>query len=109
MATSKLHSFALALAIVFAGALASMADDQPAPQQPPKGVLRLLPQDSITEHSIDTAAGKLAYTATTGTLAFYDQSGEQNAAVFYTAYVVKGANRPLTFVFNGGPGAAMLL
>ena len=106
MATSKLHSFALALAIVFAGALASMADDQPAPQQPPKGVLRLLPQDSITEHSIDTAAGKLAYTATTGTLAFYDQSGEQNAAVFYTAYVVKGANRPLTFVFNGGPGAA---
>ncbi len=52
--------------------------------------------------------GKLAYTATAGTLAFYDQSGEQSAAVFYTAYVAKdaGANRPLTFVFNGGPGAA---
>jgi carboxypeptidase C (cathepsin A) len=26
--------------------------------------------------------------------------------VFYTAYVAKGANRPLTFAFNGGPGAA---
>ena len=26
--------------------------------------------------------------------------------MFYTAYVAKGANRPLTFVFNGGPGAA---
>ena len=51
--------------------------------------------------------GKLAYTATAGTLAFYDQSGEQSAAVFYTAYVAKdAANRPLTFVFNGGPGAA---
>ena len=52
--------------------------------------------------------GKLAYTATAGTLAFYDQSGDQSAAVFYTAYVAKdaGANRPLTFVFNGGPGAA---
>ena len=71
-------------------------------------MLRLLPADAVTEHSIDTSRGKLAYTATAGTLAFYDQSGEQSAAVFYTAYVAKGgsANRPLTFVFNGGPGAA---
>jgi carboxypeptidase C (cathepsin A) len=73
-----------------------------------KGVLRLLPADAVTEHSIDTPRGRLAYTATAGTLAFYDQSGEQSASVFYTAYVAKDAppNRPLTFVFNGGPGAA---
>jgi carboxypeptidase C (cathepsin A) len=73
-----------------------------------KGVLRLLPADSVTEHSINTARGPLAYTATAGTLAFYDQSGEQSASVFYTAYVAKNGqpNRPLTFVFNGGPGAA---
>src|SRR4029077_6749176 len=70
-----------------------------------RGVLRLLPADAVTEHSIDTPRGKLAYTATAGTLAFYDQSGEQSASVFYTAYVAKDAppNRPLTFVFNGGP------
>src|SRR5215510_6479387 len=73
-----------------------------------KGVLRLLPADSVTEHSINTTRGPLAYTATAGTLAFYDQSGEQSASVFYTAYVAKNgqSNRPLTFVFNGGPGAA---
>ena len=78
-----------------------------------KGVLRLLPADAVSEHSIDTPQGKLTYTATAGTLPFYDQSGEQSAAVFYTAYVAKdlagknlGANRPLTFAFNGGPGAA---
>jgi carboxypeptidase C (cathepsin A) len=74
------------------------------------GVLRLLPGDSVTEQSIDLANGKsLAYTATAGTLALYDQSGEQTAAVFYTAYVAKAAGdapRPLTFAFNGGPGAA---
>jgi carboxypeptidase C (cathepsin A) len=74
------------------------------------GVLRLLPGDSVTEHSLDLANGKsLAYTATAGTLALYDQSGEQTAAVYYTAYVVKGNGdtpRPLTFGFNGGPGAA---
>ncbi|HZL38972.1 MAG TPA: carboxypeptidase [Pseudolabrys sp.] len=110
----------LALAIILAGALGSAAAQekpQDKPQEKParaeqhetgKGVLRLLPADAVTEHSINTPRGKLAYTATAGTLAFYDQSGNQSAAVFYTAYVAKGApaNRPLTFVFNGGPGAA---
>ncbi len=73
-----------------------------------KGVLRLLPADSVTEHSIDTPEGKLTYTATAGTLPLYNGSGEQSASIFYTAYVKKnaGANRPLTFAFNGGPGAA---
>src|SRR5262245_31629945 len=77
------------------------------------GVLRLLPADSVTEHSIDIPGGKLAYTATAGTLSLFDQSGERSAAIFYTAYVAKStdkngetANRPVTFVFNGGPGAA---
>jgi carboxypeptidase C (cathepsin A) len=117
----KITSFLrLAPAIVLAGALGSAAAQEAhkvAPQAQPnrveqheagKGVLRLLPADAVTDHSIDTPKGKLAYTATAGTLAFYDQSGDQSAAVFYTAYVAKGArtNRPLTFVFNGGPGAA---
>jgi carboxypeptidase C (cathepsin A) len=73
------------------------------------GVLSLLPGDVISEHSIDVPGGKLAYTATAGTFSLFDQSGERSAAVFYTAYVVKTgspANRPVTFVFNGGPGAA---
>jgi carboxypeptidase C (cathepsin A) len=114
----------VALAIIFAGAIGSAvaqngAHDKPAAahhengHENGNGVLRLLPADSVTEHSIDTAAGKLAYTATAGTLPFYDQSGERSASIFYTAYIVKnaggksaGAKRPLTFVFNGGPGAA---
>jgi carboxypeptidase C (cathepsin A) len=73
------------------------------------GVLSLLPADSVTEHSADLPSGKLAYTATAGTFSLFDQSGERSAAVFYTAYVAKSdsqAARPVTFVFNGGPGAA---
>jgi carboxypeptidase C (cathepsin A) len=74
------------------------------------GVLSLLPGDAVTQHSIDLAGGgKLDYTATAGTFSLFDQSGERSAAVFYTAYVAKSAdaaNRPVTFVFNGGPGAA---
>ena len=111
----------IALAIMLASAL-SAASAQDAPnaskdRAPPgaterhetgKGILRLLPADAVTEHAIDTPRGKLAYTAAAGTLAFYDQSGDQSASVFYTAYVAKNAapNRPITFVFNGGPGAA---
>jgi carboxypeptidase C (cathepsin A) len=74
-----------------------------------QGVLRLLPDDAVTEHTIDAGGRTLNYTATAGTLALYDQSGERSAAIFYTAYVLKGADaaaRPLTFAFNGGPGAA---
>ena len=78
-------------------------------EQSGPGVLSLLPGDSVSEHGIDTPSGKLTYTATAGTFSLFDQSGERSAAMFYTAYVAKSDNhaaRPLTFVFNGGPGAA---
>jgi carboxypeptidase C (cathepsin A) len=78
-------------------------------QEAGPGVLSLLPGDAISEHSIDLPGGKLAYTATAGTFSLFDGSGQRSAAVFYTAYVAKSANpasRPVTFAFNGGPGAA---
>ena len=53
------------------------------------GVLSLLPGDAVSEHSVDTPSGKLAYTATAGTFSLFDQSGDRSAAVFYTAYVAK--------------------
>ncbi len=73
-----------------------------------EGVLKLLPADSVTEHEITLGGRKLAYTATAGTLDMFGQDGAQTAAIFYTAYVKKDGepNRPLTFAFNGGPGAA---
>jgi carboxypeptidase C (cathepsin A) len=110
----------LALAIAFA-ASAGLGQEPQRRQGPPPGqqqtqqaapgqsVLRLLPADSVTEHAIDIPSGRLAYTATAGTLSLIDQSGERSAAMFYTAYGAKGAEpsrRPVTFVFNGGPGAA---
>ena len=78
-------------------------------EQNAPGVLSLLPGDAVTEHSIDLKSGKLAYTATAGTFSLFDQSGSRSAEIFYTAYVAKTDNpaaRPVTFVFNGGPGAA---
>ena len=74
-----------------------------------KGALRLLPPKSVTRHDIATDSGPISYTATAGTLALHDASGERIAAVFYVSYVADKAatvKRPVTFVFNGGPGAA---
>lgn len=108
--TTFLRAALMALVAVGPGSAAAQAQRPPAQQQTAgdKGVLRLLPADSVTQHEINTPAGKLAYTATAGTLPLYKGSGEQNAAIFYTAYVKKngGPDRPLTFAFNGGPGAA---
>lgn len=107
------RTFILMLALAAAPAVAQPRHGGPqGGEQKPSGdpgVLRLLPPDAVTEHAIQLHGRTLAYTATAGTLNLYQQSGERSAAVFYTAYVLKGANnatRPLTFVFNGGPGAA---
>lgn len=72
------------------------------------GVLKLLPADSVTEHELTIGGQKIAYTATAGTLDLFGQDGTQTGAIFYTAYVARDSrpDRPLTFAFNGGPGAA---
>src|SRR5215204_913182 len=78
-------------------------------QRSTPGVLSLLPGDSTSEHVLEGRTRRVAYTATAGTLPIFDQSGERKAAVFYTSYVARDADaaaRPVTFVFNGGPGAA---
>ena len=96
------------VALALLGALLGTCSAVHAQTEPP-GVLRLIPADSVTEKTIALRDRSLAYTATAGTLSLYDQTGERSAAIFYTAYVAKDADRasrPLTFVFNGGPGAA---
>src|ERR1044071_1098969 len=73
------------------------------------GVLRLLPADAVSDKEITVGGRTIAYTATAGTLPLFDQNGERTASVYYTAYIAKGADagrRPVTFAFNGGPGAA---
>lgn len=76
-------------------------------------IFDLIPADSSTDHLLKTPQGDLRYTATAGTIDLFGQSGARNAKIFYTAYTApnrapteNAAPRPLTFVFNGGPGAA---
>jgi carboxypeptidase C (cathepsin A) len=77
-------------------------------EKPEGGLLGLLPADSVTEHSLKIGGRDLAYKATAGTLSLFGRDGERSAAIFYTSYVAEhqAQDRPVTFVFNGGPGAS---
>jgi len=60
-----------------------------------------------TVHQVLTAGGRaLKYDATVGSLPVLDEKGKTVADVMFTAYTMPGANRPVTFALNGGPGAS---
>ena len=67
---------------------------------------------STTRHTITLDGQKIPYTATAGNLVLKDDEGKPKASVFFVAYTRDGvkdpAERPVTFSFNGGPGAASL-
>ncbi|MBK1841175.1 septum formation initiator [Azospirillum sp. YIM B02556] len=70
------------------------------------------PQRSVTRHSLPLPDGALAYTATAEFLPLRDGAKEELAArIFTVSYSAEPKTpsdgpRPVTFVFNGGPGAA---
>ena len=61
------------------------------------------------EHTLALSGRTLSFKATAGTIKLTDaESGAPQAEVAYVAYQLDGAPvaaRPVTFVFNGGPGA----
>lgn len=66
-----------------------------------------LPADSVTQHTVVLGGRQLTYKATAGTLPLFGKKGEIAAKIFYVSYVAEGIpNRPVTFAFNGGPGAS---
>jgi len=110
---------ALAVASLGGAALAQRGprSEQPAPAQsgapakPAEAQSRpasqRLPAAVTTDHAIELAGRTLNFKATAGAIPLNDGEGNLQAEVAYIAYVVGGdAQRPVTFVFNGGPGAA---
>jgi carboxypeptidase C (cathepsin A) len=67
-----------------------------------------------THHQIRLGDREIAYTATAGTLPLSMKDGKVQAAMFYVSYTKEASDdnldesrkRPITFCFNGGPGAA---
>lgn len=75
----------------------------------------MLAQDSaarqeivVTHHQVTVGGKVLKYTARAGFIPIRDnEAGDVHANLFFIAYTLDGAakNRPLTFLWNGGPGS----
>jgi carboxypeptidase C (cathepsin A) len=68
-----------------------------------------LPPDSTTKQTLSVGGRTLSFTATAGSIRLFNEKGEPQADIAYTSYQLDGtdtAKRPVTFLFNGGPGAA---
>jgi reactive intermediate/imine deaminase len=90
------------------------AERPPAPLIPPPA--EPSPEDRIvtTRHEVAVAGRVLKYTARAGRLPILDdETGDVHGRMFFTAYTrepgPKPIPRPLTFLWNGGPGASSSL
>lgn len=98
---------AMALAAGLAGAV-SAQDNAAAP----KAALKGPPADrepvvSVTRHSGTFGGQRINYAATAGETFLRADNGTARAAIFSISYVrePRDPNRPVTFLFNGGPGS----
>jgi carboxypeptidase C (cathepsin A) len=64
--------------------------------------------DAVTEHSVVVDGRAIAYTARAATLTLRDEQEKPTARIFYTAYTVNEPGRPVTFIYNGGPGSSTM-
>ncbi|HLK46774.1 MAG TPA: hypothetical protein VKT49_01490 [Bryobacteraceae bacterium] len=69
-------------------------------------------KSSVTSHEITLGGKTIRYTATAGTLLIPADDDQPYASVFYAAYTLDGVtdmrSRPLTILYNGGPGSASM-
>jgi carboxypeptidase C (cathepsin A) len=106
----------LALGVLAAGPAAVFAQapspHAPAAPQAPAAEkadpARLFPPDAVSQHVLAQGEKRLPYVARAGSLPLLGPKGEVSARIFSVAYTLneQAADRPVTFVFNGGPGAA---
>lgn len=89
------------------------AEEKPAGDNAKKE-LKPIPQPTafVTHHGAQFNGKKIAYTVTAGETYLHDDDGQPKAAIFTFAYTRdntdKDGQRPVTFVWNGGPGSASL-
>ena len=99
------HAFLLAMTLGLAGFTGASKAATPATATPQIDLERT----SVTRHAITLHGRRIAYQATAGTLLIRDAANQPQAQVFYIAYTrpdVPAGQRPVTFLYNGGPGAA---
>ncbi|MFT5142964.1 MAG: carboxypeptidase C (cathepsin A) [Rhodothermales bacterium] len=104
----RARSIVLVTALLLASAPNAWAK-QDAPDTPPAPVPD--EQSSVTQHSVVVDGQTISYTATAATIHLMDDDGDVTGSLYYTAYTRNGVDpgtRPLSFIYNGGPGSASM-
>ena len=122
-------SLSVALVPLYLGSVARAQEQKPAPEhasqsseqhnaggdqhkEGDKENAPIPPERTVATHHEMTLDGKtLKYTATAGTLLIRDEEDKPYGSLFYVAYTLDGADanaRPVSFLYNGGPGSATL-
>jgi len=100
-----LTALALVLAVTAGPAFAQDKGDDKDKKDAP--VEKVVPQVHVTHLSGVFGGQKVNYAATIGETILSAEDGTQKAAIVTTSYVKepRDPNRPVTFLFNGGPGS----
>ena len=84
-------------------------------EEPSKDIPIPKEETAVTQHQQTIGGQTLHYTATAGYLLLSKEDHDQNEkpyhSIFYVAYTQDGADaktRPVTFLYNGGPGSATI-
>jgi carboxypeptidase C (cathepsin A) len=111
--TAVLHVLAVVVTLLSAGVIAQQTSATtpaapPAATAPAKepDTLPPLPPDAHVAQTMQLGGRALNSTATVGTSPVYATDGKKIGEVVFTSYTMDGAERPVTFAMNGGPGAS---
>lgn len=109
MILHRVAASAAIVALLATGPLPAMAAEPTV-----AATVKTLPAEtkSVTRHTVTIAGRRIDYTATAGRLVLTNAENEPTARMFYVAYVAdrpkSAPERPVTFVYNGGPGSSSI-
>jgi len=103
--------FFILLLLFAANADESQPNEKPSAAKTAEAIVPL-EKPSVTRHSIRVNGQAVDYTATAGRLHIAGKGDAHPADIFFISYTRQGAqtsdDRPVTFLFNGGPGASSI-
>lgn len=105
---TKVGRFCLALLAAVGCAFVSPGQEAKAAEAPAQSAPSMLPAAKTVRQQATINGKSISYDVTIGALPVYDDKHAVAGEVVYTSYVKTSgdADRPVTFAFNGGPGAA---
>ncbi len=97
-------------------AIAQSPDEEKKPPEakaaPANDLIPAKEESSVTDHTIRLGGQTIPYKATAGTILLKNEKGEPTGLMYSVAYMrsdVKDlSQRPISFLYNGGPGSATL-